>query len=66
MATELRPCRVCRRNDELLIIKTAAYVTVFCDRCGSSLSNTGIKPATKEEAIAAWNKLTRDEPREDA
>ncbi|WP_394370125.1 hypothetical protein [Serratia liquefaciens] len=36
------------------------YVTVFCDRCGSSLSNTGIKPATKEEAIAAWNQLHKE------
>ncbi len=56
-ANELKPCRVCRRDDELLIITTDAYVTVFCDRCGSSLINTGIKPATKEGAIAAWNQL---------
>ncbi|QNQ52335.1 Lar family restriction alleviation protein [Serratia liquefaciens] len=59
-ANELKPCRVCRRSDELLVITMDVYVTVFCDRCGSSLSNTGIKPATKEEAIAAWNQLHKE------
>ena len=54
--SELKPCRVCRRNDELLVIPCEKYVTVFCDRCGASLSNTGSKPATAEEAIAAWNR----------
>ncbi|WP_390904145.1 MULTISPECIES: Lar family restriction alleviation protein [Serratia] len=59
-ANELKPCRVCKHDDELSIIAMDTYVTVFCDWCGSSLSNTGIKPETKEEAIAAWNHRTEE------